>query len=90
MVCGIRNRKLTIINHNGKFRVLVRSFRNKNKHAVFTAIFRKKDNPTPRIMTVEEMKPGEIEGINLLSQEARRQTLQIRATRMKNNKFCIS
>lgn len=53
-------------------------------------MFKNIDTPTPNMITVEEIKPGLKFGRNLLSHDNKRQRLQIKATRMKNNKFCIS
>ena len=70
--------------------MMVRSLIKRTKNQALTARLRKTERPTPNMIMVDETKPGLMEGRNLLSQLSNKQRLQIKATRMKNNKFCIS
>jgi hypothetical protein len=87
--CGIKKRKLTIINHRGKYCQTGFFMSNSTSSTICNRMFSTKESPMPNTITVEEMNPSGKKEAYLVSQVNSRQTLQINATRIKNNEFLI-
>ena len=90
MSWAIKKRKLTIINHRGKYCQIGFLINNIISNTIFNKMFRIKERPIPKTITVEEINPSGKKEAYLVSQVKSRQTLQINVTRIKNKTFCIT